>query len=345
MADETEFLRSVPFTRAEVRIYSVNWDKTFTRTLEKPPRPRKRSKDLPASDAHNAEIVRVLSTQESDEMAWKCSPGSPREAEHTRWQHKYLPTSRLHISDDPLAFATDLSRGFQTQLTEEQLDTVFARSVEQLWNRYSSQVLGDVRLAQEQGLASILRAVLSPPSEHDVRSAQRLDAETAYRRVRSFLKRQGSAAILGKKAEFEARYSGDQTLQDVVRDIDAVEDKINDAMAARTALQDLISRMFTDNKEVSFTDDSIAVKSYSGESLDLASLSSGEKHLLRIFVETLLVQQSTLLVDEPEISMHVDWQERLIEALRTLNPHAQLVLATHSPEVMAHVSDDKIFTL
>ena len=87
------------------------------------------------------------------------------------------------------------------------------------------------------------------------------------------------------------------------------------------------------------------MKSYSGESLDLASLSSGEKHLLRIFVETLLVQQSTLLVDEPEISMHVDWQERLIEALRTLNPHAQLVLATHSPEVMAHVSDDKIFTL
>ena len=77
----------------------------------------------------------------------------------------------------------------------------------------------------------------------------------------------------------------------------------------------------------------------------LKALSSGEKHLLRIFVETIRIAESTILIDEPELSLHVDWQRTLIDSMRLLNPAAQIIVASHSPEVMADLPDSKIFRL
>jgi len=39
-------------------------------------------------------------------------------------------------------------------------------------------------------------------------------------------------------------------------------------------------------------------------------------------------------MDEPEISLHVEWQQRLISLIRELNPNVQIVLTTHSPALV-----------
>lgn len=65
-------------------------------------------------------------------------------------------------------------------------------------------------------------------------------------------------------------------------------------------------------------------------------LSSGEKQLLVILL-TVLVQEGragVLFMDEPEISLHIDWQQRLINLIRELNPNVQIILTTHSPAVI-----------
>lgn len=65
-------------------------------------------------------------------------------------------------------------------------------------------------------------------------------------------------------------------------------------------------------------------------------LSSGEKQILLIMT-TVLTQDNEpyiLLMDEPEISMHFDWQSRLIQDIRMLNPNVQLIMSTHSPAVI-----------
>jgi predicted ATP-dependent endonuclease of OLD family len=54
---------------------------------------------------------------------------------------------------------------------------------------------------------------------------------------------------------------------------------------------------------------------------------------------------NSFVIDEPELSMHIDWQHRLLSSLQQLNPAMQLVAATHSPEIMADLPDDKIFRL
>lgn len=66
-------------------------------------------------------------------------------------------------------------------------------------------------------------------------------------------------------------------------------------------------------------------------------LSSGEKQILILLSEALLQEQEKTLfiADEPELSLHISWQREIIGALRALNPNAQIIFATHSPEVVS----------
>ena len=56
-----------------------------------------------------------------------------------------------------------------------------------------------------------------------------------------------------------------------------------------------------------------------------------------VILLTVLVQDNqhyTLFMDEPEISLHVEWQQRLIELIRQLNHNVQIILTTHSPALI-----------
>lgn len=65
-------------------------------------------------------------------------------------------------------------------------------------------------------------------------------------------------------------------------------------------------------------------------------LSSGEKQLLCLLFFTVIQNGSESIVfwDEPEISMHIDWQRMLIRIAREINPKGQLLIATHSPSII-----------
>ena len=85
-----------------------------------------------------------------------------------------------------------------------------------------------------------------------------------------------------------------------------------------------------DKNEIEATTDS-------GKTLNVRGLSSGEKQLIIILGEALLQRAAPwiYIADEPELSLHVKWQEKLIENLRRLNPQAQIICATHSPDVVS----------
>ena len=65
-------------------------------------------------------------------------------------------------------------------------------------------------------------------------------------------------------------------------------------------------------------------------------LSSGEKQLLILLFSTIVQnnQECITFWDEPEISLHIEWQRKLIRVIRQLNPNMQLIIATHSPSIL-----------
>ena len=81
-----------------------------------------------------------------------------------------------------------------------------------------------------------------------------------------------------------------------------------------------------------------------GEELFPYQLSSGEKQILVILL-TVLVEDNenyVLFMDEPEVSLHIDWQKRLIDLILELNPNVQIILTTHSPAVIMNGWMDKV---
>ena len=70
-------------------------------------------------------------------------------------------------------------------------------------------------------------------------------------------------------------------------------------------------------------------------------LSSGEKQLIILLTESLLQekQQFIYIADEPELSLHISWQRKIIPSINQLNINAQLIVATHSPEVVGKHGD------
>ena len=69
--------------------------------------------------------------------------------------------------------------------------------------------------------------------------------------------------------------------------------------------------------------------------LRVHNLSSGEKQLLILLTQTLLQENAPyiFIADEPELSLHIEWQKYIIGAINELNPNAQVIVATHSPEI------------
>ncbi len=100
--------------------------------------------------------------------------------------------------------------------------------------------------------------------------------------------------------------------------------------------QDLVDELFTPTAKTIARDCNEILFNQYGETIPPYMLSSGEKQILVILL-TALVQENrpgVMLMDEPEISLHIEWQQRLITLVRTINPNTQIILCTHSPAII-----------
>ena len=70
----------------------------------------------------------------------------------------------------------------------------------------------------------------------------------------------------------------------------------------------------------------------------------GEKQILLIMLRVFLLEgkESYVLLDEPENSLDISWQYKLIDTLTKLNPNAQFFITTHSPSIFGAGWGDKI---
>lgn len=106
--------------------------------------------------------------------------------------------------------------------------------------------------------------------------------------------------------------------------------------APKRLFQELIDQLFSyTGKRIDRLSNEIAFIQ-DDERLSPYQLSSGEKQILVILLTALVRngQHCVLFMDEPEASLHIDWQQKLIGMIRRLNPQVQLILTTHSPAVI-----------
>lgn len=111
--------------------------------------------------------------------------------------------------------------------------------------------------------------------------------------------------------------------------------------------QSIMESFFGDSgKTLVLQENSIKVRLPSGNIADLTSLSSGERQIFvlitHLFFNPAIGGENILLIDEPELSLHLKWQRQFVTAIRQASPSTQMILATHSPEIVYNRNDNLI---
>lgn len=137
---------------------------------------------------------------------------------------------------------------------------------------------------------------------------------------------------------------GKKVLAAVTRNNDNSQEEVLSITRQKEKFLEIIDNLFKDTgKRIDRKKNEIVFLSGNDE-ITAYQLSSGEKQILVILL-TVLVQDnkpSIIFMDEPEISLHFDWQKKLIRHIRELNPNAQIILATHSPAIIMEGWTDKV---
>lgn len=124
------------------------------------------------------------------------------------------------------------------------------------------------------------------------------------------------------------------------------KDKAKEIQGNIDMLFDIVNAMFADTGksiDISKGNNSHLIFNQGSHTISLEQLSSGEKQLLLILLKVFLLdkQPAIVLMDEPEVSLHIRWQREIIDRLQQLNPHCQLIISTHSPSIFSSGWGDK----
>lgn len=129
--------------------------------------------------------------------------------------------------------------------------------------------------------------------------------------------------------------------------IEKVKDSNNQTLGLSKKFESFVKCMnvfFADsNKEISI--DSVGTLKFSRNGkldVPIEALSSGEKHLVvmfsHLFFNSFGDKSNIFIIDEPEISLHLRWQDLLLQKMIESSPRAQIIVATHSPEIVGEYS-------
>lgn len=132
--------------------------------------------------------------------------------------------------------------------------------------------------------------------------------------------------------------TANKLLNNIRQRIETVERSRSEVMTPITAVSDVVQRLLRHKGiqlgRLNFGDATDAISS------DL--LSAGEKQMLSFIAYNGLNTDSVFFIDEPELSLHVDWQRQLFSIMTEQQSTNQFILATHSPFIYSKYPDKEI---
>lgn len=201
----------------------------------------------------------------------------------------------------------------------------------------------------EEGLVSLARRLtnldhtfVASVSTSDI-VALLMQKYTEMSSISNALQTQVSQSVIEKIKRYqykeEADVSPDMILEEVRAEIEQMDKKREQTLAPLTAVQTLVQSLLQHtgirlSAQLSFGDAATAINS--------DALSAGEKQMLSFVCYNAFVKSSVVVIDEPELSLHVDWQRMLFPTLKEQGTSNQFIVATHSPFIYAKYPDKEI---
>jgi predicted ATPase len=142
-----------------------------------------------------------------------------------------------------------------------------------------------------------------------------------------------------QESQFQLFDTSDKLLDVIRSKIEAMEGQRGEIMAPMDTVRSTVERLISHtgiriDTRLGFGDSANAVNS------DL--LSAGEKQMLSFICYNAFYRDCVVLIDEPELSLHVDWQRQLFPTLLGQKSSNQFIVATHSPFIYSKYPDKEV---
>lgn len=148
-----------------------------------------------------------------------------------------------------------------------------------------------------------------------------------------------SKEISQKTSDTKASDDANPALDDIKKSVEQFTKKQDSLLKPFSVLSEQIPGIF-EYEGIRVTDAITLGKEQNAIDSDL--LSSGEKQMLSFLCYNTFVQNAAIFIDEPELSLHVDWQRRLFPTLLEQGTGNQFFVATHSPFIYSKFPDKEI---
>lgn len=134
-------------------------------------------------------------------------------------------------------------------------------------------------------------------------------------------------------------------IDNIFRIVDEYNDKVSRLMKPIERFLSLVNRFLTDSSKQLDIDSVgyLVVKIPTQAPRSLEALSSGERQILVMLGHLAINEESNragvFIVDKPELSLHLKWQEIFVDSLLEASSSTQFILATHAPSVILDRED------
>jgi predicted ATP-binding protein involved in virulence len=161
----------------------------------------------------------------------------------------------------------------------------------------------------------------------------------------------GDGQVTFKKLDVLSKWYRNGTqlkrIDDIIRYSQEYQSKVADLRAPFKKLESLTMNFLKEGKKKLKieADGEIKVVVTGAQSSNIYGLSSGEKQII-IMIAHLIFEEAqkasgVFIIDEPELSLHIAWQEIFVQSIMEASPNTQFILATHSPSIIAKVDRER----
>lgn len=140
--------------------------------------------------------------------------------------------------------------------------------------------------------------------------------------------------------------------EQLITSIDSIIDKIHNNQTARKITPwgakffDALDKFISTTNRVITRDEKglIAFKLPNNKIVKWHNFSRGEKTLVSILLNVFLNRNKDVIfiLDEPDLSLHIEWQEILLPTLSEIAPRRQFIVSTHSPALIGNIDEQYI---
>lgn len=178
--------------------------------------------------------------------------------------------------------------------------------------------------------------------------------EGVLKEIRNKQKEQSGEEISIDSIEFYQKWFNNQPqlqrIDKLIQFNQAYQSEIEKLYEPLEKVISIINEFFSESKKQMLIDSegTITIKFKNGKEAKLFELSSGEKQIITMlghlifFEEKFKQREGIFIIDEPEVSLHLAWQEIFVKSIMEASPNTQFILATHSPAITGD-ADESLF--